>query len=422
MPDNIDQKLRKYFPPDIVDLLINAGNKSSAVQKELFLVGGSVRDLFLNRVNLDLDLVVEGDAIELARELAKEYRTNIIIHRRFGTAKLNFDNFSLDMATARSETYEKPGALPTVQSGTITEDLQRRDFSINAMAIYLTPHNFGKLIDPHNGIADISSRFIRILHPRSFADDATRILRAIRYEKRLLFTLEPETLKLLKNSTQMLNTISSTRLKHELDLILKEEYPEQILKRAEELGIINKLHPSLRGNGWLSDKFDQARQLCIRSSPLHIYYCLLVYHLSEKDCDQFISRLNIPKKLAQMMTQTLILKSRVHKLERIKVKPSEIFDFLNGYTVPVIQANMLSAESVIIRQYLQLYLSKLRNIKPQLTGDDLVNLGISSGPELGQILNEIRKQKLDGKIKTRTDEEILARNRHYSLGKPGREN
>jgi len=267
-------------------------------------------------------------------------------------------------------------------------------------------------------MADLSRHFIRILHPRSFIDDATRILRAIRYEQRLFFTLESDTQKLLQSNTQMLKTISRTRLKHELDLILKEEYPEQFFKRAEALGVLNKLHPSFRGNGWLSDKFDQARQLYVSSSPSQIYYCLLIYRLSDKQNDQLVLDLNIPKKLAQIMRQTLILKSQIHTLERTKAKSSEIYQFLSGYSVQAVQANMLSTESPIIRQYLHLYLTKLQYVKPYLTGDDLVNLGVPAGPELGKVLNEIHVEKLDGKIRTKNDEEILALNWQSRLHKP----
>jgi tRNA nucleotidyltransferase (CCA-adding enzyme) len=414
MSENITLKLREYFPPKILKLLIDAGNRSWAHGQELFLVGGSVRDPFLNRVNLDLDVVVEGDAIKLAQELAKEYQAKIVTHDRFGTAKLNFIDFSLDLATARREIYEKPGALPMVQGGTIIEDLQRRDFSINAMAVYLTPHSFGKLIDPYHGLTDINRRFIRILHPLSFIFDATRMFRAIRYEQRLLFMLEPNTAKQLQQDAHMLDTISSTRVRHELELILREDYPERMIKRAEKLGILTKLHPSLTGNGWISDKFDQARQLYVKGSLFQIYFCLLVYNLSEKDNDQFISRLNLSNKLTQMMRQTLLLKSQIHNLEKNKISYSKIYEFLSSYVLTAIQVNMLSIESTTIKQYLHLYLSKLRYIKPCLTGDDLIELGIPAGPELGNALNVIHKAKLDGEIRTKQDEVAFVHN--YVLG------
>ncbi|MCJ7655839.1 MAG: hypothetical protein MUO97_11200, partial [Dehalococcoidia bacterium] len=187
MTENLSSQLEKYLPPPVLALAKIAGGEASEMWQELYLVGGVVRDLFLSRANFDFDLVVEGDAISLARKLAKDSQAKLKIHSRFGTAKLNYPGFSLDLATARSETYSKPGALPTVKPGKLKDDLIRRDFSINAMALCLMPHRFGELIDLYQGKDDLEHRLIRILHPNSFIDDATRILRAIRYEQRLGF-------------------------------------------------------------------------------------------------------------------------------------------------------------------------------------------------------------------------------------------
>src|SRR4030042_521069 len=191
MERNFSKEIRAYLPQRIFNLLRDAGDKANKMGQEMFLVGGGVRDLFLGRPNFDLDLVIEGDAIKLAQELAKSSRVKLIVHRCFGTAKLNFSDFTLDIAAARRETYSRPGALPDVQPGTINDDLFRRDFSVNAMALCLAPERFGELIDLYHGQDDIANRLIRVLHPNSFIDDATRIFRAIRYEQRLGFTLEP---------------------------------------------------------------------------------------------------------------------------------------------------------------------------------------------------------------------------------------
>ena len=180
MSENLSSQLEKYLPPPVLALVKIAGQEASELGQELYIVGGVVRDLFLGRANFDFDLVVEGEAIKLARKMAKDSQAKLIIHPRFGTAKLNYPGFSLDLATARSETYSQPGALPTVKPGSLKDDLIRRDFSINAMALHLNPQRFGELIDLYNGKDDLERRLIRILHPKSFIDDATRILRAIR--------------------------------------------------------------------------------------------------------------------------------------------------------------------------------------------------------------------------------------------------
>lgn len=414
MPENLSSQLEKYLPQPLLKLAKDASVKAEGLGLKLYLVGGVVRDLFLGRPNFDLDLVVEGDAIKLAQELAKKSQAKLTVHQRFGTAKLTYSNFSLDLATARSETYSHPGALPTVKPGSIKDDLVRRDFSINAMAISLTPQDFGELTDLHHGKDDLKHGLIRILHPNSFIDDATRILRALRYEQRLGFKLEPDTEKLLRRDVALLDTISGDRLRHELELILKEDCPERVLLRAEELGVLGKLHLSLKGDGWLSQKFGQVRRLDRRISPVPIYLCLLVYNLSQKETEQFINRLNFPKGSAQAMRHALKLKTQLDKLDNPKLKPSEIYGALHSYTTQAIKANLVAAESRIARQHLKLYLSKLYYVKSLLNGDDLKRMGVPEGPQMGKLLNALHQAKLNGEVTTREDEERLVHNQRNS--------
>ncbi|UCH50869.1 MAG: CCA tRNA nucleotidyltransferase [Chloroflexota bacterium] len=409
MPKNLSTQLGQYLPPPVLALIKIAGKEADELGQELYLVGGMVRDLFLNRANFDFDLVVEGDAIKLAQKFAKDSQAKLTVHARFGTAKLNYPGFSLDLATARSETYNKPGALPTVKPGNLKDDLIRRDFSINAMALHLNPKRFGELIDLYHGKDDLDNRLIRILHPNSFIDDATRILRAIRYEQRLGFKLEAETEKLLRRDVTMLDTISGDRIRHELELILQEDEPERAIRRAEELGVLRKLQQSLKVNGWLSKAFVKARQVNTRVPLPSIYLCLLIYNLTEKENEEFIARLNFPKSLAQAMRQTLQLKAQLHNLANPKLKPSDIYQSLHSYTTIAMQANALASESPIASQHLHLYLAKLRYIKPLLKGDDLTRMGIPIGPKIGEILDALHKARLNGEVKTRRDEERLAK-------------
>lgn len=410
MPENLSSQLEKYLPQPLLKLVTDAGAKAGSLGLKLYLVGGVVRDLFLGRPNFDLDLLVEGDAIKLAQELAKKSQAKLTVHQRFGTAKLTYSNFSLDLATARGETYSHPGALPTVKPGSIKDDLIRRDFSINAMAISLTPQDFGELTDLYHGKDDLKHGLIRILHPNSFTDDATRILRALRYEQRLNFKLEPDTEKLLRRDVALLDTISGDRLSHELELILKEDCPERVLLRAEKLGVLSKLQPSLKGDGWLSQKFGQVRRLDRRISPVPIYLCLLVYSLSQKETGQPIARLNFPKGSAQAMRHALKLKAQLDKLDNPKLKPGEIYGALHSYTTQAIRANLVAAESQIARQHLKLYLSKLYYVKPLLNGDDLKKMGVPEGPQMGKLLNALHQAKLNGEVTTRAEEEKLVRN------------
>lgn len=410
MPENLSSQLEGYLPQQILKLVKEAGEKASELGLELYIVGGVVRDLLLGRANFDLDLVVEGGAVKLAQELAKESQASLTVHPHFGTAKLSYTNFSLDIATARRESYSCPGALPNVKPGSLTDDLCRRDFSINTMALCLTPQRFGELIDLYHGKDDLDNRLIRILHPNSFIDDATRILRGLRYEQRLGFKLELKTAELLQRDAAMLDTISGDRLRHELELILKEDCPERVLKRAAELGVLTKLHPSLRGNGWLSKRFEQARQLCKRTSPSPLYLCLLIYNLTDEENEQFLSRFNFQKRLSQAMRHTLQLKAQLHILANPQLKPSDIYQLLCSYTTQAIQANVLAAESPVVSQHLQLYLARLRYVKPLLNGEDLKRMGVPQGTQMGAILNALHKAKLNGEVRTREEEERLVYN------------
>ena len=414
---NLSSKIEKQLPAELVNFIRLAGEMAQSQGQSLYLVGGVVRDLLLGQTNLDLDLVLEGNAIDLARRLAEINRAKITIHPRFGTAKLRWNKWSIDLATARSETYIKPGALPTVEPGPIDSDLFRRDFTINTMAIYLNPSHYGELIDRHGGIDDLEHKLIRILHEKSFIDDATRIWRGLRYEQRLDFQLEASALKLLKRDIPMLDTISGDRIRHELELILNEEYPEKVLRRAEELKVLPKLHPALKGNGWLAEKFEQARQLSSPGlPPIELYLALLAYRLTTEENEQLISRLRLPKSLTQTLRDSNSLKTKLESLADPELSRSSIYRLLHSYCLPAITANSLAGDPPVARQHIHLFLDKLRYVKSSLTGDDLKRMGVASGPDIKEVLELVLEARLDRKITTKQGEEglvnsWLARNR-----------
>ena len=407
---NLSSQIQRQLPAEVVQFMQAAGEVAYSQGQSLYLVGGVVRDLLLGRTNLDLDLVVEGDAISLAHRLIRVYPGKIITHPRFNTAKLQWHDWSVDLATARSETYAKPGALPSVQPGSLENDLSRRDFTINTMAIHLDPSHYGELIDLYGGIYDLEHKLIRILHEKSFTDDATRIWRGLRYEQRLNFHLEETTLKLLKRDIPMLNTISGDRIRHELELVLKEEFPEKVLRRADELRVLSKLHPSLKSNGWLAEKFRQARELSYPNlPPVGLYLALLAYRLTDEENEQLISHLRLPKSLAQTLRDTGSIKAKLHSLADSQLPPSGIYSLLYGYSPQAITANSLAGDSSVARRHIQLFLSKLRYVKPALTGDDLKRMGIAPGPRIKEILNLLHEARLDGKVASKKGEEEMVR-------------
>jgi tRNA nucleotidyltransferase (CCA-adding enzyme) len=295
-----------------------------------------------------------------------------------------------------------------VTPGTLKDDLIRRDFSINAMAISLAADDYGELVDPYQGKNDLEHRLLRILHPGSFSDDATRILRGVRYEQRFGFEFETQTSQLLKRDIPMLDTISGDRIRHELELIFKEKQPELAIKRLGELGVLAKINSFLKGDGWIAEKFDKARRLKKPSQLPSLYFCLLIYSFSERDIEQFLARLNIPAKLSRTMRDTLRLKTSLSLLDNPYLKPSEIYYRLREYEPLAIQANALASESPTVHRYLQLFLTKLRYVRTALDGEELKRLGISAGPEMGNVIQILHKAKLDGEVRTKADEKKLA--------------
>lgn len=407
---NLSRKIEQWFPGALLDFLRAAAKLASAEGQALYLVGGAVRDLLLGRPNLDLDLVVEGDALLLARRLAEQSGGDVVTHRRFRTAKLRWGQLTIDLATARSEIYARPGALPTVQPGSISDDLFRRDFSVNAMAIELNPASFGNLVDPYGGKSDLERGLLRVLHEKSFIDDPTRMLRALRYEQRLGFRLEGHTEELLHQAITVMDNVTGERLRHELELILNEDHPERILSRADELGVLARLHPSLQGNGWLTRKFDQARQASGSTKPRpDLYLLLLAYRLTQEEIETFINRLKPSGKVVRAIRDTLHLKTNIHALAEPDLKPSSIYDILKHHSPQAILTVAIASENLLVRQHLQLYLKKLRYVRPSLSGDDLRRMGVPSGIQLGQILQALHEAKLDRRVKTRSEEESLVR-------------
>jgi tRNA nucleotidyltransferase (CCA-adding enzyme) len=298
---NLSRLIEKNLPEELVVLMQRVATLAARRNQQLYLVGGVVRDLLLGVPNLDLDFVVEGDAISLAKEFAEAIDGKLTVHPMFNTAAVNLVKLKVDFAMARTETYAKPGALPTVKPGTLKTDLFRRDFTINAMAVCLNHEHYGELIDLYGGLDDLKNKVIRVLHEKSFSDDATRIWRAIRYEQRLGFRIEPNTLKILKRDKQMLKTVGGYRLRRELELALKEESPEKILVRADKLGVLKKLHPSLKADKWLVENFQEARKY--GRANTNTYLGLLTCRLSEDEILQITKYLRFSSEQVRIINE-----------------------------------------------------------------------------------------------------------------------
>jgi len=409
--DNLTRKLKGSLPSTIFDILIEAGELCDRNGFKLFMVGGRVRDLFLGRAGMDIDLVVEGNALVLAEELAKLRGASFTPHHRFKTAALETEGYNLDIATARRESYPHPGALPVIEPGSLDDDLKRRDFSINAMAVSLNNHDFGRLIDPLKGRLDLNHGLIRILHPGSFKDDATRIFRAVRYEQRFGFSMEAETMNALVRHKNYLASISPDRLRYEVECILNEKYPEKALKRAGSLSVLSHLHPSLQFSARKSSWFKQAREMFYpQRPPADLYLALACYGLRQSESSLLEKRLNLPGATSRILADAVALQQKIKELSDNCLESSEIYNRLINYDPVAVTACMIASDQPAAKKNMDCFLRILRYVKPALSGDDLKNLGVPHGPQIGQMLDRLKSARLDGHAVTRQDEANLVKN------------
>ena len=376
---------------------------------EPYLVGGIVRDLFLRLSSQDVDLVMEGDAVAFARRLAGQLGARLVSHHRFGTATLLVHGMTLDLASARTESYPRPGALPVVRAGTLEQDLERRDFTINAMALCLAPSRYGDLVDPLGGMEDLRLGVVSAIHEKSFVDDATRLLRAVRYEQRFGFRLGSETESLLRRETRMLSTISGDRIRHELERIFQEKRPERCLDRASSLDILQAIHPALRWEPWMTEAVRSAEGGGELSAP--VLAALMVYRMEAGQMGQVFERLRFPGTWQVAAQEASHLAAELTGLARPGLRPSQLYNALRPYGAEAIHTCRLATGSPIIRGRLGEYLESLRDVRPLLTGEDVIRLGVPRGPAIGATLDTLRQARLDGVAATREDEETLVRRR-----------
>jgi tRNA nucleotidyltransferase (CCA-adding enzyme) len=388
----------------------------------LYLVGGSVRDLLLGRPNLDVDLVVEGDAVALAQDVAATAGARLVTHPRFGTASLRLPagqagspDIRLDLARAREERYERPGVLPSVRPAAIEQDLARRDFTVNAMALSLVGAQARRLLDPHDGQRDLAARRLRVLHGRSFQDDATRILRGLRYEGRLGFRLEPATRRLLGRDLSYVDTISGPRLRHELLAILAEERPERILARAQTLGVLTALHPALSFDRRRAAAFAAARRHAL-ASLAEVYICLLTADAAADQVHGALARLALHGVWERVLSDALRLRGEAPRLAEPGLRPSQVVAILEPFSAAAVAACALMESQATVRGRLWRYLEHWRYRRPALRGRDLQALGVEPGPFMGQVLARLRAARLDGQARKREDEVALVRAWQHSLG------
>lgn len=415
---NFQDFLLRQFSPEIVQLLVRIGEIGKETGHPAYLVGGTVRDLILGYPNEDVDIVIEGNAPQLAQRLAEEYRAKIRVHEAFQTATLLLPSgFRVDFASARTEFYAYPAALPAVESGNLREDLYRRDFTVNAMAVSLAPGSFGKLIDYFSGYHDTLEGRIRVLHNLSFVEDPTRILRALRFKTRFRWTIEEETYRFLRQAVQeeRLSQVSVSRWWHELKIILSERKPLPILRSMARLGLENQIFPGLRWDSKVFRALARAKQLMVQLPPTtglvpwRIYLLILLSPYSRGLIPEALQAMGLNRKDRRVLEDGVWV---LQQLPARDLSPAEALGWVHAFCRDkhndiLLALSALTAPGEISKSFLN-YLVKRKEIKPSVTGHHLMQLGVKPGPRIREILRQIEWARLTGEVRSEDEELQLA--------------
>lgn len=418
---NVTARLRSRLPIRLMSVLEEAGQLADRCAVSIFVVGGCVRDLLLGRENLDLDLVVEGDGIAFARRLGDTLHARVTVHERFGTAVVLLpDGYKLDIATARTEYYEYPTALPTVERSSIKKDLYRRDFTMNALAVRLNGRGFGDVLDFYGGQRDLNDKVIRVLHGLSFVEDPTRVFRAIRFETRFGFHLGKDTAAFIAGAVKMdlFHQLSGHRVLEELKALFSEREPRRAVARLGELGLLRFIHPKL---GWserlekllqaLEEAVDWYRLLFLdrRMDVWVVYMMGLIEMLPARAVKDVLKR--FPFSEAEAATLTMARTGCHNLIRRLaskrSLKPSEVYHLLSGLSDETLLILMAKSKGEMVKRQVSAFLTTYQHVKPIMTGTDLKAMGLKPGPQFKHILEQLVDARLNGEIKTEIDERHL---------------
>ena len=378
----------------------------------VYLVGGTVRDILLGERSFDVDIAVEGDAIALAQALADALGGRVRAHRKFGTAVVIYgEDARVDVVTARTEFYDAPAALPTVEHASIREDLFRRDFTINAMAVSLKGADLGRLVDPFGGRRDLETKTIRVLHNLSFIDDPTRIFRAIRYENRHGFRMDEHTLRLARGCIEMglVGDLSSARLRDELEALLEEGEIEHSILRLAELGADKAIHPHLAADAEavsLLGRLTDLRDLYELDVPAwRLGLAALARRLPPDEVYDWLQRLKVRRRDAERIAAAVTVGPRLVERLAKGAEPAEVVALADPYApdAPLFALGLADLDP------LHTYFQRLRDVRLEVSGADLAELGLGESPRVGEILAELRRRKLNGELDGRESELAAAR-------------
>jgi len=421
---NVETLIKETMPAEIVTLLEKVADCAAECGYSSYAVGGFVRDLLLRRNNFDIDIVIEGDGIEFANRFTAKYGGKVKAHKKFKTAVVILSHHrKIDVATARTEYYSEPAALPVVEMSSIKNDLYRRDFTVNALAIKLNGTDKNHLIDFFGGQQDLKDSVLRVLHNLSFVEDPTRVLRAVRFEQRFNFHIGSQTEKLLKLAAgkDMLGRVSGARLFGELQLIFKEEHPTRAMKRMEQLKLWRFIHPKLKYDAKAHNLCTQAEEaiawhrLTFDSEKLRewfVYLLCLSTFLNAKQALELARKLGFSEQPAhRLMADRKQIIEKSPMLARLSLESQvEIYETLINISTEGLLAIMASAAGRNEKRIVAEYMGRLRYVTPKVNGNDLIRAGLKRGPLLGRVIRALQRENLKNALPTKEDEIRFAKN------------
>lgn len=423
---NVANLLQEFFPEEIYRILLTAGELADELGYGAFLVGGSVRDMLMRIPSPDLDIVVEGDGINFAKRLAEKIEGKVTPHPRFATAKILKEisknskkvDFHIDIATARTEYYESPAALPKVETSSIKKDLYRRDFTINSLAVKLNSRDFGLLLDFFGGQRDIKDKRIRVLHNLSFVEDPTRAIRAVRFSEKLGFRISKHTENLIKIAVKMgiFEKLKDSRLYEELMLLFKETIPHQAIKRLKDYGLLKIFHPKLEQKE-IKETLTKAYEIIQGVELLFlkekyrlefIYLMTILWQLEYEERIEFLEKISAPENIRRKLLSDIEDAKKSLKLLDDD-DPVKVYNILKPLNIETIILMIIFSQKWQ-KQAISLFLTKLRYIRPLIKGDDLKKIGINPGPIYREIFERIMNEKLRGRLNSKEEEIEFVRN------------
>ncbi len=413
-PDSIRSQLKAKVSKSVWKLFETTATCADNLKMDVYLVGGCVRDFLLDAEALDWDIVVQGDGPELGEAIAAKLGFKIQKKSQFLTCAVVLENEDkLDIATTRSETYKHPAALPEVQKSSIDEDLFRRDFTINTLALKLNGENAFSLINKYDGLEDLNSGLIKILHSKSFLDDPTRAFRAIRYEKRFEFSLESETNQLLKEAidAKVFDRLSGFRIFNELKRTLQEKRPVSYVQRYKEIGLLQCIHPNLfdptSGTKLLNKIEKGLHHLKDTPEKWKVYFLGMLYSTPKKSRQPCLSRLDIKGKEASFFQESIesVDKTLIALDKTEDIDPIVIYEALHRLSDEAISLLIALAKTEGVKKAITSYNDYYRERAIlKVNGGDLIKLGFSPGPTFQNILESLKKARLTENIQTKDDE------------------